>query len=95
MHAVVNRLQFKADVDPSVFADVTDLVAQMQAIEGFVGLQVIQTSPAEVTLVILAADPATLERLAVEVGSPWMVANVVPLLAGPPDRRVGPVLASS
>jgi hypothetical protein len=25
----------------------------------------------------------------------WMGANVVPLLASPPDRRIGPVIAST
>jgi hypothetical protein len=43
----------------------------------------------------MADSPETLERIATDIGSPWMRANVVPLLAGPPQRSVGPVLAGS
>jgi hypothetical protein len=94
MHAVVNHLHFRDDVDPSLFAGMAEVVPQMRAINGFGGIHVIQTAAKEVTLVILAADAETLDRLATEVGSPWMVANLVPLLAGPPERQLGPVLAS-
>lgn len=95
MHAVLNHLRFRDDVDPQLFAGMAEVVPQMRAIDGFGGIHIIQTSRKEVTLVILAIDAETLDRLAVEVGSPWMVAHVVPLLAGPPDRQVGLVLASS
>ena len=95
MHAVVNQLRFSSDVDPALFASMEDLVPQMAAIEGFVGVQVVQTGPTDVTLLIFADDEATLDRIATEVGSPWMREHVVPLLAAPPDRRLGPVLVSS
>lgn len=94
MYAVVNHLSFVDDVDPAIFASMDEVVSQMRAIEGFSGAHVVQTSAGEVVLVIFADSPETLDRLATEVGSPWMQANVVPLLAGPPDRRVGPVLVS-
>jgi len=95
MHAVVNHLRFSDDVDPTLFAAMEDLIPQMAAIDGLVRVQVVQTSPTEVTLLIFAVDAETLDRIATEVGSPWMLANVVPLLAAPPDRRVGAVLVSS
>ena len=94
MHAVVNQLRFADDLDPDIFSSMDDVVSQMRLIEGFVAAHVVQTGTREVTLVILGDTPETLDRLATEVGSPWMLAHVVPLLAGPPDRRVGPVLAS-
>ncbi len=94
MHAVVNNLRFAQDVDPALFSSMDEVVPQMQSIAGFVGAHVVQTSSRDVVLVILADSPETLDRVATEVGSPWMLANVVPLLAGPPDRRVGPVLVS-
>jgi hypothetical protein len=94
MHAVVNCLRFRDDVDPALFAGMAEVVPKMRAIDGFGGIHVIQTAAKEVTLVILAVDAQTLDRLATEVGSPWMVAHVVPLLAGPPNRQLGPVLAS-
>lgn len=94
MHAVVNTLTFAEDVDPSTFATADEVIGQMQAVAGFIALHVVQTGPRQVTLVILGDSAETLDRLATEVGSPWMMANIVPLLAGPPDRKVGPVLAS-
>jgi hypothetical protein len=96
MHAVLNHLHFSQDVDADLFAAAeTDLVPRMRAIEGFRGFHVVQTSPTDVTLVIFAVDAETLDRIATEVGSPWMRANVLPLLAAPPDRNLGPVLTSS
>jgi len=95
MAAVINVLTFAEPVDPAIFATVgAELVPRMRAIDGFEGLQVVHTGEREVTLGILADEVGTLDRIATEVGSPWMVANVVPLLAGPPDRRIGPTLAS-
>ena len=96
MAAVVNHLHFKDAVDPQLFAAAErDLIAQMRAIDGFQDLHVIQTSDRDVVLVVLADDVDTLNRLATEVGSPWMTANVLPLLASPPERHIGPTIASS
>lgn len=94
--AVVNHLTFDDPVDPDLFRRAEqDLVPQMRAIEGFEALHVVQTSDHDVILLILATTEEVLDRLATEVGSPWMVANVVPLLSGPPSRHIGPLIASS
>jgi hypothetical protein len=45
--------------------------------------------------VILGDTVDVLDRVATEVGSPWMLANVVSLLAAPPEHHIGPVIASS
>ena len=96
MTAVVNHLHFTDPVDPELFAAAErDLVPQMREIEGFEALHVIQTGPTDVILIILGTSPAVADQVATEVGSPWMGANVVPLLAGPPDRHVGETIATS
>ncbi len=96
MPAVVNHLHFKEPVDPAVFArSERDLVPQMRAIEGFRGFHVVQSSEHDVILVILGDSIEVLDQIATEVGSPWMLANVVPRLDGPPQRRIGPIIASS
>ena len=93
--AVINILRFKEPVDPSLFETAgRDLGSAMGAIEGFEGVQIIQTSEAEVVLLIFGDTVDVLNRIATEVGSPWMSANVVPLLAGPPERHIGPTIAS-
>ncbi len=96
MHAVINSLRFKDPVDPALFTRAEQELAQgMRAIEGFKSFHVVQVAADRVVLVIVGDDAEVLDRLATKVGSPWMGANVVPLLAAPPDRRVGPVLAST
>jgi hypothetical protein len=94
MHAVVNQLKFTEDVDPAIFSSIDEVLSHMRSIPGFAAAHVIQTADREVTLVILADAAETLDRLATEVGSPWMIQHVVPLLEAPPDRRLGPVLVS-
>ena len=95
MHAVVNRLTFAAPVDPALFSAVADLRPAFESIDGFEAAHVVQTGEREVVLVIVGRDASTLDRLATEVGSPWMAAHVVPLLAGPPERALGPVIGST
>ncbi|MEO8897945.1 MAG: hypothetical protein ABI473_04490 [Candidatus Dormibacter sp.] len=96
MHAVINSLRFKNSVDPALFTLAEQELAQgMRTVEGFKSFHVVQVAADHVVPVIVGDDAEVLDRLATEVGSPWMVANVVPLLAAPPDRRIGPVLAST
>ncbi len=94
--AVVNHLHFKEPFSPELFsAAATELAPQMREIEGFRALHIVQAGEDHAILIILADTPEVLNRLATEVGSPWMSANVVPLLATPPERHIGAVVASS
>ncbi len=96
MAVVVNLLQFKEPVDPALFerAEV-ELGTAMRCIDGFEGFQVVHTGESEVVLLIFGDTVETLDRIASDVGSAWMIANVVPLLAAPPARHIGPVIASA
>lgn len=96
MAAVVNHLHFKDAVDTELFARAErELIPQMRAIDGFQDFFVVQTSDTDVILVILGDEVDVLNRLATEVGSPWIVAHIAPLLAAPPERHIGPTIASS
>jgi hypothetical protein len=66
----------------------------MKAIDGFKGFHVVQVAANEVILLILGDTVEVLNRIATEVGSSWMSANVVPLLTTPPDRQIGAIVAS-
>lgn len=68
---------------------------QARKIEGFRSLHIMQVAPDHFILIITADTTDDLDRVATEVGSPWMVANVVPLLASPPERQVGPLVATT
>lgn len=95
MHAVVNHLTFKEPVPGDLFArGEAELGPAMRAIDGFGGFQVAQVSDTEVVLLIFGADEGVVDRIATEVGSPWMREHIVPLLAAPPDRKVGPVITA-
>ncbi len=96
MHAVVNELTFAQPVDAALFLQARDeMEAAMRAVPGFEAFHVVRTSDTTAVLLIVAASAETLDRLATEVGSPWMRAHVVPLLAAPPGRQVGEIVAST
>jgi hypothetical protein len=94
--AVVNHLRFKEAPDRGLFARVeTEILPQARSIEGFRGLHIVEAAPDHFILVILADGTEVLDRVATEVGSPWMLDNVVPLLAAPPERHLGPLVATT
>jgi hypothetical protein len=96
MHAVINHLRFKDQVDRALFARAEqDLAPRMRAVPGFAGFQVVEVTADHVVLVITGGDAEALDRLATEVGTPWMREHVIPLLAGPPERHIGPIIASA
>jgi hypothetical protein len=96
VYAVVNHLHFSQPIDPVLFAGAKkDLLPRMQAIEGCDAFHAIRTSEKDAFLVILGDNAEVLDRVATEVGSPWMHADVLPLLAGPPDRHIGPIITST
>jgi hypothetical protein len=95
MHAVINTLRFKNSVDRALFMRAEhELADQMRTIEGFQGFRVVQVSDDQIVLVIFADSAEVLDRMAAELGNGWMAANVAPLLDGPPDRRIGPIITS-
>ena len=95
MHVVVNTLTFAAPPDPALFADAERQIgAALRSTPGFRSLTVVATGETEVVLLIAGDDAEAVDRIATDVGSPWMREHVVPLLAAPPDRRVGPALAA-
>jgi hypothetical protein len=94
--AVVNHLRFAEAPGPDLFARAEkEVVPKARDIEGFRGLHVVQVAPDQFILIITGDSPEVLDRVAAEVGSPWMITNVVPLLASPPERHVGPIVATS
>lgn len=95
MAAVVNVLRFKEPVDPGLFHRAQDELGEaMRAIAGFQGLHIVQTSDTEVILIILGTSTHVLDRIATEVGSPWMIAHVLPHLSASPQRHIGEEIAS-
>jgi hypothetical protein len=95
VHGVVNRLTFTDPVSPELVQRLREDVMPRVRAAGCLEANVVQTGERELHLVLLFAAPADADRVMREVGSPWMREHVVPLLAGPTDRRVGEVVAST
>jgi hypothetical protein len=95
MHAVVNRLAFADPVSPELIARLRDDAMRRLRETPCLDAYVIQTDERELHLVLVFPAAADADRVMQEVGSPWMREHVVPLLAGPTDRRVGEVVAST
>ena len=94
--AVVNHLYFREAPSHDLFVRAEDeVVPQARGIQGFRGLHVVQVAPDHYILIILGDDSEALDRVATEVGSPWMMTHVVPLLASPPERHIGPLVATT
>jgi hypothetical protein len=94
--AVINHLHFREAPDPALFALAErEVVPQARITEGIGGLHIVQVTPDHFILVILGDDPGVLDTFAAEVGTPWMMEHVVPLLASPPERHLGPLVATT
>src|SRR5271157_5765229 len=89
--AVINHLHFREAPDSDLLTRAErELVPQARITEGIRGLHIVQVTPDHLILVILGDDAEVLDKFATEVGSLWME-YVVPLLASPPERHLGPL----
>jgi hypothetical protein len=94
--AVINHLHFREAPGTDLFALAErEVVPQARITEGIGGLHIVQVTPDHFILVILGDDAEVLDKFAAEVGSPWMSEHVGPLLASPPERHLGPLVATT
>jgi hypothetical protein len=93
--AVITHLHFRNAPDADLFARAEQqLVPEARISEGIGGLHIVQVTPDHFILVILGDDADLLDKFASKVGSPWMM-EVEPLLTSPPERHVGPLVATT
>jgi hypothetical protein len=92
---VVNRLAFADLVDDAVAARFADAVDRLRGLDGLISAHVVRTGEREVHLVLLFTDADAAARITAEVGNPLMREHIVPLLAGPTDRRTGDIIATT
>jgi hypothetical protein len=55
----------------------------------------VEVDETHLILLLSFTDPEAADRIARDVGGPWMREHIVPLLAGETDRSVGEVIASA
>jgi hypothetical protein len=94
--AVINHLHFREAPDTDLFARAErEVVPEARIAEGIHGLHIVQVTPVHFILVLLGDDAEVLDDFAARVGSPWMLEHVVPLLESPPERHLGPLVATT
>lgn len=94
MHVVINHLRLR---DPVADATVKLASEGMQLVvdAGALAARVAKVHETHLILILEFPTAEDAERVAREVGGPWMRENISPLLAGDTERSVGEVIASA
>ena len=91
---VVNHLRFKAPAEDST-VQAFEAVVRPAVEAGAIAAQVVRVDDTHFILVLTFASAADADRMAREVGGPWMREHITPLLAGGTDRSLGEIIASA
>jgi hypothetical protein len=94
MHVVVNHLRFRDPVPDATLRAMQEAVEAV-AEAGGLAAQVAKVDDTHLILILTFATAEDADRIAREVGGPWMREHVVPLLADGTQRSVGEVIASA
>ncbi len=92
MHVVVNHLHLRDPLSEATVQAAQDAV-QLVVDAGGLAAQVAKVTDTHLILILTFAGPEDADRVAREVGGPWMRENIVPLLARDTERSVGDVIA--
>jgi hypothetical protein len=94
VHLVINHLRLR---DPLSDETVQAARAGMQHVvdAGAVAARVAKVDERHLILILEFRTGEDADRVAREVGGPWMRENIRPLLAGDTERSVGEVIASA
>jgi hypothetical protein len=93
MHVVVNHLRFRDPVGDATVEAMRDALRLVVDAGGSAG-RVLRVDSAHLVLLLDFPSAEEADRVAREVGGPWMREHIVPLLAGGTERSVGEVIAS-
>ncbi len=94
MHVVVNHLHLREPL-PEAIAQKTQEAMQRVVDAGGLAAHVAKVDDRHLVLILVFEGPGVAERVAREVGGPWMRENIVPLLARDTERSVGEIIASA
>jgi hypothetical protein len=94
LHFVINHLRLREPVsDPTL--DALQEGVQLAVDAGALAARVAKIDETHLILILEFSTAEDADRMAREVGGPWMRENISPLLAGGTDRSVGEVIASA
>jgi hypothetical protein len=94
VHVVVNHLRLREPVGEATHAALQEGVRLVTDAGGLSG-RVAKVDDRHLILILEFSSAEDANRIAREVGGPWMNEHIRPLLAGDTERSVGEVIASA
>jgi hypothetical protein len=94
MHVVVNHLHLREPF-PEVLAEQTQEVLGRVVEAGGLAAHLAKVDDQHLILILMFASAQDAERVARDVGGPWMREHMVPLLAGDTERSVAEIVATA
>jgi hypothetical protein len=94
VHVVVNHLHLREPITDTTVHAAQEAV-QRVVDAGAIAAEVAKVTDTHVILLLTFATAEDADRIAREVGGPWMRDHMVPLLARDTERSVGEVIASA
>jgi hypothetical protein len=94
MHVVINHLRLR-DAVPETTVEAVQKGIQLVVDAGGIAGRVAKVDESHLILILEFPTAGDADRIAREVGAPWMRENIRPLLAGDTERYVAEVIASA
>jgi hypothetical protein len=94
LHVVINHLRLRDPV-PDETVDAARKGMQVVVDAGALAARVAKVDETHLILILEFSTAADADRIAREVGGPWMRENITPLLADGTERSVAEVIASA
>jgi hypothetical protein len=94
LHVVVNHLRLREPV-PEATLEATRKALQLVVDAGGLAARVAKVDDTHLILILEFSTAEDADRIAREVGGPWMREHIRPLLAGDTERSVAEVIASA
>ena len=94
MHVVINHLRLREPVADATVQAVREGV-RLAVDAGALAARVAKVDETHLILILEFSSAEAADRMAREVGGPWMRENIRPLLAGDTERAVAEVIASA
>jgi hypothetical protein len=94
MHVVINHLRLREPVGEATLAAFDEGV-RLVADAGGVSARVAKVDDRHLILILEFSSAEDANRIAREVGGPWMNEHIRPLLTGDTERSVGEIVASA
>jgi hypothetical protein len=94
LHVVVNHLRLREPV-PAATVEAARKGMRLVVDAGALAARLAKVDERHLILILEFSTADDADRVAREVGGPWMHENIRPLLAGDTERSVGEVIASA